>query len=85
MYDVCENYEPLEMKKSIIVFAATVGLVGCATPAVILKNEGTGQVVRCGGDATGSMVGGLIGYNIQKDNDISCVRAYESQGFKRIN
>ncbi len=83
-YDNCSNYQPLEMKKSLIVFAAAVVLVGCATPAITLKNDGTGQVARCGGDATGSMVGGLIGYNIQKDNDASCVRSYESQGFKRV-
>ena len=67
---------------TIAVLAA--GLVGCATPAVTLKNDATNQVVRCGGDATGSMVGGVIGYNIQKDNDEKCVRDYEAQGFKRV-
>jgi hypothetical protein len=50
----------------------------------MLKNPSTGQIAKCGGDATGSMTGGLIGYNIQKDNDEKCVRDYESQGFKRI-
>jgi hypothetical protein len=70
--------------KKLIMLLSTISFFGCATPAVMLKNEATGQIVRCGGDATGSMVGGMIGYNIQKDNDGSCVRAYESQGFKRI-
>ena len=65
-------------------FIASVTLVGCATPMVILKNETTGQIARCGGDATGSMVGGLIGYNIQKNSDDACSRAYETQGFKRV-
>lgn len=59
-------------------------LMGCATPAVTLKNETTGQIARCGGDATGSMVGGMIGYSVQKGNDDSCVQAYEAQGFKRV-
>ena len=70
--------------KNIVVAVAVWMLAACATPAVILKNDATGQIARCGGDATGSMVGGLIGYNIQKDNDESCVRAYETQGFKRV-
>jgi hypothetical protein len=70
----------LRMPISLVV----VALVGCATPAITLKNESTGQIARCGGDATGSMVGGLIGYNIQKDNDEACARAYEAQGFKRV-
>jgi hypothetical protein len=73
------------MKK--ILMAGILGsvLVGCATPSVMLKNPSTGQIAKCGGDATGSMTGGLIGYNIQKDNDEKCVRDYESQGFKKIN
>jgi uncharacterized protein YcfJ len=28
---------------------------------------------KVGGDATGSMMGGVIGYSIQKDNDERCV------------
>ncbi len=59
-------------------------LAGCATPAVSLKNDESGQVVRCGGSATGSMVGGVIGYNIQKDNDEKCARDYEAKGYKRV-
>lgn len=57
---------------------------GCATPAVTLKSETTGQIVRCGGDSSGSMAGGMIGYNIQKTNDEACVSDYESKGFKQI-
>jgi hypothetical protein len=72
-----------EIKYLILTLSSTI-FVGCATPSIVLKNETTGQIVRCGGDATGSMVGGLIGYNIQKDADGSCVRAYETQGFKRV-
>jgi len=69
--------------RTILTMCLATGLAGCATPAVTLKNDATGQVVRCGGDATGSMAGGLIGYNIQKNNDERCVRDYEAQGFKR--
>ena len=74
----------MESQTKYIMLLATI-LAGCATPAVTLKNDVTGQVVRCGGDATGSMVGGLIGYNIQKSNDEKCVLEYEVQGFKRIH
>ncbi len=59
-------------------------LTGCATPALTLKNDKTGQVVQCGGDATGSMMGGMIGYNVQKNNDETCAKNYEAQGFKRV-
>jgi hypothetical protein len=72
------------MKILGLLLAAAGLLAGCATPSVMLKNHSTGQIAKCGGDATGSMTGGLIGYNIQKDNDEKCVRDYESQGFKRI-
>lgn len=73
------------MTKETALIALVCGaLIGCATPTVMLKNEATGQVARCGGDATGSMAGGLIGYNIQKSNDEACVRSYEAQGFKRV-
>ncbi len=65
-----------------LLFASLVS--GCATPSVMLRNPTTGQIAKCGGDATGSMTGGLIGYNIQKDNDEKCVRDYESQGFRKI-
>jgi uncharacterized protein YcfJ len=50
----------------------------------MLENEETGQIVSCGGSATGSMVGGVIGYQIQKSNDEDCEAAYIAQGFKRI-
>ena len=68
-----------------LLFAATVlVLVGCTTPKVMLKSEDTGQVVSCGGSATGSMVGGVIGYHIQKSNDAQCEADYLAEGFKRV-
>jgi hypothetical protein len=59
-------------------------VAGCATPVAVMKNDATGQVARCGGDSSGFMAGGLIGYNVQRNNDDSCVADYEKQGFKRI-
>ena len=58
-------------------------LAGCATPVVMLKNEQTGQLARCGGGTVGSVAGGAIGYSIEKNSDARCVRDYESQGFRR--
>lgn len=71
-------------KKSLalLVVVAVTGLAACTTPATTLKHPKTGQVARCGGSATGSMVGGVVGYHIQKSNDTTCVSEYQSQGFK---
>lgn len=71
--------------KTTAALLLIVSIAGCATPATTLKNDSTGQIARCGGDASGSMAGGVIGYNIQKGNDEKCVRDYEAQGFKRTN
>jgi Short C-terminal domain len=62
----------------------TMVLASCTTPAVFLKNETDGQIARCGGGTTGSMAGGLIGYNIEKSNDEECVRDFEAKGYKRM-
>lgn len=59
-------------------------LSGCATPVIMLKNETTGQVARCGGGTTGFMAGGMIGQSIEKDSDERCARDFEAQGFKRL-
>lgn len=71
------------MKSTLVSMLVALGLAGCATPAVMLKNETNGQIARCGGGSTGSMAGGVIGYNIEKANDEKCVRDFEAQGFKR--
>lgn len=56
-------------------------LAACATPKYVLENKKTGQVVVCGGTATGSLVGGLIGHQIQKNNDNDCVADHVRNGF----
>lgn len=77
-------FEDIRTMKKIGLLLVAFIVTACATPSTILRNDKTGQIARCGGDATGSMMGGMIGYNIQKDNDEKCVRDYEAQGFKKI-
>jgi uncharacterized protein YcfJ len=70
--------------KKILMTCLWLTLAGCATPIITLKNPSTGQVVQCGGSASGSLAGGVIGHNIQKNSDQSCARSYEARGFKRV-
>ena len=70
--------------KKLILLAALL-LTACTTPKTVLKNPETGQVATCGGSATGSLVGGVIGYHIQKGNDSECVSDFMGQGFKRVS
>lgn len=53
----------------IATFVLLLLLSACATPRTVMKNPETGQVTQCGGTATGSFVGGVLGYHIQKSND----------------
>ena len=73
----------MNMTRTTVILAA-LALAGCTTPMTTLKNEKTGQVVTCGGSATGSFVGGAVGYHMQKSNDADCVKNYEKQGFKAV-
>ena len=72
------------MKGALPSLFLAVVLAGCATPVVMLKNDATGQVVRCGGERSGSLMGGAIGYSLQKEDAEMCVRDFEAQGFKRL-
>jgi hypothetical protein len=56
-------------------------LSGCTTPATMLRNPATGQVVSCGGNTASSVAGGYIGYSIQKSADERCIARYTQQGF----
>lgn len=71
--------------KKVIFTVLLLTATACTTPKTVLKNHQTGQVVMCGGSATGSMVGGVIGYHIQKSNDSDCVSTYIEQGFARVS
>ena len=70
------------MKK--LAFIGLVFLCGCSTPSTVLKNPQTGQIARCGGNVSGSLAGGAIGYHIQKGNDQKCVQGYKGQGFEIV-
>jgi uncharacterized lipoprotein YajG len=77
--------EGTTMKNTITMIVALALLAGCTTPKTVLKNPKTGQVQVCGGNVTSSLVGGVIGYQMQKANDTECARDYMEQGFKRID
>lgn len=56
-------------------------LAGCTTPVTVLKNNRTGAVVTCGGETSGSLAGGAIGYNMQKSKADKCVGVYKAKGY----
>jgi len=72
------------MKKIIAMTAVCLLLAGCTTPHYTLKHPKTGQIETCGGDATGSLAGGVVGYHIQKSNDQKCVDTLKDQGFEEV-
>jgi len=56
-------------------------LAGCATPVILLKNDSTGEMARCGGNTIGSMEG----RSTEQASDEACVREYEAKGFRRTS
>lgn len=71
--------------KKLLAVLAILSVAGCTTPKTVLKHHKTGQVATCGGSATGSWLGGPIGYHIEKTNDADCVSTYQDQGFKKVS
>lgn len=71
--------------KKVILCLAFLAVAACTTPKTVLRNPQTGQVAMCGGSATGSMVGGVVGYPIQKSNDADCVASYVEQGLMHVS
>lgn len=69
------------MTRFLLLGSGLILLAGCTTPETVLKHPDTQQVARCGGDVGSSLIGGAIGYHIQKSNDKDCVRSYMEQGF----
>lgn len=69
--------------KCYLIAVALVFLAACTTPKTVMRNEETGQVAICGGNVSSSLVGGAVGYYIQKSNDSQCEADYLEQGFKR--
>ena len=60
-------------------------LCACATPVTMMKNPINGSVVRCGGDRSGSIAGGLIGYSLQSNDANKCVQDFSAQGYQIIS
>lgn len=58
-------------------------LAACTTPETVMRHPDTGQVVVCGGHTSGSLLGGAVGYYMQKADDTTCVSDYLEQGFKK--
>lgn len=67
------------MKYVLLVLALT----GCATPAHVMQHNN--KVVVCGGSSAGSLMGGAIGYNIQKQNDEKCRDELKQKGYKELS
>ncbi len=74
------------MKKLLIVGSVVSAfcLTGCATPVTTLKNKKTGEIARCGGGYAASLVGGVAGYDFQRQNDGDCVAKYIALGYEPI-
>ena len=71
-------------KKNLLVVFLIGLLMGCATQRTFLKNDVNGQLAECGGDRSGSMMFGAIGYAIQQSDAEDCVNRYLQQGFKVV-
>lgn len=68
--------------QKIIIPALALILSGCATPQTILHNDKTNKTEVCGGSRTGAFLGGMIGYQIEKDMDEKCAAAAKAKGYK---
>ena len=73
------------MKKSLAFVALALGLSACATPMTMMKNPENAQLVQCGGERSGAIMLGAIGYAIQSGDASDCVKRYSAQGFVILN
>lgn len=71
------------MKPVLIVVPLALALSGCATPRTVLVHDKTGQIAICGGSATGSLVGGVVGYQMEKASAAECVSDHIEAGYRR--
>lgn len=67
-------------KLMVGVLCATL-LSACATPRTMMRNPETKQIVQCGGDRSGSIMLGAIGYSMQASDAADCVKTFSAQGF----
>lgn len=56
-------------------------LVGCSTPVTALHNPTTKHTATCGGGSAGAILGGAIGYSIQKAEDDKCIADLKARGY----
>jgi len=75
----------MDALRYLTLVVALAALTACATPATRLMNPETKQVVQCGGDRSGAMMGGMIGYNLQAKDAATCVKEYSALGFEIIS
>ena len=68
------------MKRTLILILL-FSLTACATPETVLRHPKTKTVVTCGGGSVGSVVGGMVGYSIQKSNAEDCVKDRNAEGY----
>lgn len=71
----------LSVPLTLPVLAIVVTLGACATPVILLRDDATGEVVRCGGNTIGSMQG----RSTEQASDEACVRDYEAKGYRRTS
>ena len=67
--------------RNIVLMTTMMALCACSTPTTVMKNDKTGQIVLIGGTATGSALGGFIGYDIQEASEKQQVNNYKQHGF----
>jgi len=72
------------VKRSILVLPL-LALCACATPVTMLRSPQNGSIVRCGGDSSGSVAGGVIGYKLQSNDAAKCVKDYSALGYQVIS
>lgn len=72
----------LSMGKMFFLMPLVMLVSGCATPVTMLENPTIGPVARCGGDRSGAIAGGLIGYSLQSEDAARCVQDYSMQGYR---
>jgi uncharacterized protein YcfJ len=63
------------------ILTLVILVTGCSTASYTMVHPKTKQVVIVGGSATGSLVGGAIGYQIEKSNNLKQVQKLKSEGF----
>lgn len=85
IYSTNNQVQKVNMKNIFYLFSLILFLGACTTPATMLKNDDTGQIVSCGGNTSSSVMLGAVGYYMQKSSDSDCVANYMDQGFRRIH